>query len=261
MIANTPDIWIEQLPRFSGHINKYDRGHAVILAAPELMGATRLAAAGCSRIGAGLVTVLTNTLTTAYRTTLPADIMVQSCDISDLNRVSVMMGGSGGLTDQHYHWLIENKVKVKRVLDADALRANLPISKLDEDTVMTPHDGEFDRLFGHQCGSREEQLQAATQKAGCIIIRKGADTLIGHPDGRFVRHYRPNPYLAKAGTGDVLAGFLTGLMAQGMPPFEAACAATWIHSKAGQRLGPGLISSDLETQLPEILRELLEPKR
>jgi len=149
---------------------------------------------------------------------------------------------------------------IECVLDASALTRDLRGMALGANSVLTPHDGEFERVFGKLSGDRISQTLQASKAANCIILRKGPKTIITHPDGRCVLNASPNPYLAKAGTGDVLAGILLGLMAQGMPVFEATCAATWIHSEAGHRLGAGLIACDLAGQLPDIVGEILGDK-
>lgn len=255
-IQNSVNVWIDDFPNHGAWINKYDRGHTVILAAPELMGATRLAASACSRIGAGLVTVLADVMPSTYRIALPPDIMVKECALSDLNRVNVLLGGPGGISSSHFSDLIENELGAKRVIDAGALCEDLFGITLDTNTVLTPHDGEFERMFGAENKSRTEQTIAAARRLKCIIVRKGPETVIAHPDGRTIVNFAPNPFLAKAGTGDVLSGFIAGLITQGMDTFKAAAAAVWIHTECADRLGPGLTSFDLEFMVPEILREL-----
>jgi len=253
---NSPDIWLDKFPKFDGKINKYDRGHAVILGAEELIGATRLSASACSRIGAGLVTVLSNISTQAYRISLPADIMVKECCIDDMEHVTSVLGGPGGISKIQMKMLLKSKPSIKRVIDAGALTKDLRDVVLGINTVLTPHDAEFERVFGMLPGDRVGQCQRAAINANSIVVRKGPKTIIAQPNGRCVINDFPNPFLAKAGSGDVLAGFITGLLAQSMPPFEACCAAVWIHSEAGERLGPGFTAADLEYALPEIFRDI-----
>lgn len=256
-LNNSVDLWLDDFPQLNAHANKYDRGHALILAAPELTGATRLAASACSRIGSGLVTVLTEDLLSEYRVSLPPDIMVRECTLEEVSRVNVVLGGPGGISPAHFSALVENRLGVRRVIDADALDPDLLNYDFDHNTVLTPHDGEFERMFGRLGGTRMEQTVKAAQRLDCIIVRKGPKTIISHPDGRAVINDIPNPFLAKAGTGDVLAGIIAGLVAQGMESFKAAQAAVWIHSDAGEKIGPGLTSVDIEYAFPEILRELV----
>jgi len=240
--SNEPGVWLSAFPKLKDTINKYDRGHAVILGAAELLGATRLSTSACSRIGAGMVTVLSNISTQAYRIALPADIMVKECCVEDLKHVTAVLGGPGGISRGYMDMLLECRPEIKRVFDAAALTDDLRARKLGPNTVLTPHDGEFNLVFGQLSGDRISQSLQAARNAECVVIRKGPTTIISHPDGRYAVNNAPNPFLAKAGTGDVLAGIVTGLLAQSMPVFEAACAAVWIHSEAGDKLGHGLRS-------------------
>ncbi|MCD8496929.1 MAG: NAD(P)H-hydrate dehydratase [Alphaproteobacteria bacterium] len=211
---------------------------ALIHAAPELTGATRLAAESCARIGAGMVTVLSPPkVLDVYRIALPPHIVVRG-DIKWWDdRVNAVLYGPGGMAS------VPRLRDVPTVIDADGL-GRLP-KKLHERCVLTPHEGEFARAFPEIKGSREERALAAAQKTGAIIVLKGAETLIAHPDGRVTINRHASPYLATAGAGDVLAGMITGLCAQGMEPYLAACAAVWMHGDAAIKIGPGLVAPDL----------------
>lgn len=257
VIFNMVDIWLDAFPRPALDGHKYNRGQALIFGAPLLTGATRLAAGGCSRIGAGLVSILANGNGDIYRSTLDADIMVNDTQSVNAEKVSVVLGGSGGMHDAHYHALLDNEYDCPRVFDADAIPHPQDFEKLDSQCVLTPHEGEFALKFPHLSGDKVEMAVSAAKATGAIVVLKGAETIIAHPDGRKVVNDHASPYLAKAGTGDVLAGMITGLIAQDMPIFEACCAAVWMHGEAGKRFGAGLIASDIIDLIPVILSDIL----
>lgn len=240
-------------PAIDGH--KYHRGHAVILGAPELTGATRLAAQACSRIGAGLVTVVAEESAEIYKVTLPPDIMVRP-SIPEI--VEVVLGGSGGVPQEAFTSLLESTELKARVFDADALQANTEFRYLDDHCILTPHIGEFERMFGQINTEHDIAAARGAELSGAVIVLKSPKTIVAHPNGQLVINTHTSPYLAKAGTGDVLAGLITGLVSQGMPNFLASCAAVWIHGEAGIRLGVGLIASDLPEVIPQILHDLIE---
>lgn len=250
MEQNCPDLWISKLPRVSESDHKYSRGHAVIYGAPELTGATRLAATASARVGAGLVSVLAQPDVAAiYRTSLPAHIMVRDDLTWNDPRVTARLYGPGGMPCP-----VDYNSDTPTVLDASAL-ADLP-DRLGGQFVLTPHEGEFSKLFPEITGTREEKVRQAVERTGAVILLKGAKTLIAGPDGRCVVNDHASPYLATAGSGDVLAGMIAGLIAAGMDPFDAACAATWIHGDAAIRFGPGLVASDLPEMIPAVLTAL-----
>ncbi len=255
-VENTPDVWDASLPIPKPDGHKYDRGHAVIFAAPDLTGATRLAAEACSRIGAGLVTVLAWQRADIYRATLPADIMVSEQEIEALRKPSVVLAGSGGMTDRQRDAFDAWSAQGDCVADAGAIK-DFSTKDGASTCVLTPHEGEFAEAFPELKGTREERALEAARQMKTIIVLKGSETMIVAPDGQLVINRHASPYLAKAGTGDVLAGMVTGLIAQSMPPFEASCAAVWMHGEAGLRLGPGLVAGDLAGQIPSILHDLL----
>ena len=156
------------------------------------------------------------------------------------------------------------KSKARAVLDADALTVfegsqSALFKRLRPDDIVTPHAGEFHRLFGYAQDdgiNKIETARRAAKEAGCVVLLKGADTVIAAPDGRAIVNTHATPWLATAGSGDVLAGLIAGLMAQGMPTLEAAAMAAWVHGEAGRRVGAGLISEDLQRHVPDILSAL-----
>ena len=251
---NSTDIWLDVFPRPAVDGHKYHRGHVGIFGAPELNGATRLAASACNRIGVGLVTVVADNNADIYRTTLPPDIMVRS---TLPETVTVVLGGSGGVEGEMLNQLHNLSGLRARVFDADALQAQSTAQNFDENCVLTPHIGEFERMFGSAGVDLVDAAIKAAAMSGAILVLKSSNTIIAHPNGRTVSGTPTSPYLAKAGTGDVLAGLIAGLLAQGMPHFEACCAAVWIHGEAGIRLGAGLIANDIPEIIPDILKDIL----
>ena len=183
---------------------------------------------------------------------------------------SILAGPALGL-DARARQLVAGSVASGKplVLDADALTIlsadqalASALRQRQAETVLTPHEGEFRRLFAAQPEiererSKIERARRAAERTGAIIAYKGADTVIASPDGRAAVNATGSPALATAGSGDVLAGLVAGLLAQGMPAFEAACAAVWMHGRAGEKLGFGLIADDLPPAVPALLRELL----
>lgn len=249
-MKNSPDLWTHKLLVPENDIHKYERGMAAIYGAPSLTGATRLAAGACARMGAGLVNVVcTPDTADIFRSTLPAHILVRDMDWND-PRISARLYGCGGLAKG-----VHIRLDRPAVIDADALLAKPEV--LNEKTVITPHEGEFSRMFPELKGSRAERAQAAARQTGAIVVLKGAQTLISHPDGRLIENDHASAYLASAGAGDVLAGMITGLLAQGVPAFEAASASVWIHGDCALRFGAGLVASDLIDLIPAVLKEVL----
>ena len=253
-IENTPDLWIKDFPFKKAETHKYHYGHALIYGAPELTGATRLAATACARIGVGLVSVLSTPDTaTIYRSALPACILVRDdLDYMD-KKITARLYGSGGLPCAPNY-----SIDLPTVLDADAL-SHLP-EKLNPNYVLTPHEGEFERAFPDIDGSKIERAQKAAKQINAHIVLKGPDTIIATPDGKTIINTNGSPHLATAGTGDVLTGMICGLLAQGMPPLSAIAAATWIHSECAHIFGRGLIADDLPNLIPDILDSIYEKK-
>lgn len=276
--ANAPGLWQDTYPwpRIDGH--KYGRGHAVVVSGPaESTGAARLGARAALRIGAGLVTVASPSDALAINATHLTAIMVRpfgDCDglgqiLLDRRKNAVLIGpGVGvGATPRELIKVVLGS-GAATVLDADALTSFAGVfdqltaavmAKPDRPVVLTPHEGEFGRLFQEPMSqiSKLDRARAAARRSGAIMILKGPDTVIAAPDGRAAINENATPWLATAGSGDVLGGFVTGLLAQGMPVFEAACAAVWLHGEAASRFGPGLIAEDLPEKLPEVLRRLM----
>jgi NAD(P)H-hydrate epimerase len=252
--ANGPALWEAALPRPARDGHKYDRGHALIAGGAELTGAARLASEAALRAGAGLVTLAAPAQALpVYRTTLPAAVMARDLAsfgelLADKRRNAVLLGPGNG-ADQICRARIEAARGSGRacVLDADALTVLAPFdTRLSAAFVLTPHDGEFARLFPDLAsGDRLTRARAAAARSGAVVLLKGADTVVAHSDGRASIAGNAPPWLATAGSGDALAGIVVGLLAQGMSAFDAASAAVWLHGHAAETLGPGLIADDL----------------
>ncbi len=278
---NGPALWQQRLPIPDAMAHKYRRGHVAVASGPAAhTGAARLAARAALRSGAGLVTLVVPqdavTVAAAQLTAImirPRSRRVALHDVLGDPRLDCAVigpGFSGGLPGRKTQDEVLGAVAtaVALVLDADALTAFeaepetlfAALRKREATTVLTPHAGEFARLFGTLADhDKLTAARAAAQMSGAIVVYKGADTVIAAPDGRAVINANAPAWLATAGAGDVLAGIIAGLMAQGMAGFEAACAAVWLHGEAANRFGPGLIAEDLPEQLPQVLRELLQP--
>ena len=272
---NAPSLWLNRMPwpRLDGH--KYHRGHAVIVSGPcPATGAARLAARAALRVGTGLVTLASPIDAVATNAAHLTAVMIESFAtlaglreiLSDQRKTAVLIGpGRGVFPETKTEVLTVLESGAATVLDADALTvfagdaghlATLVMAKPDRPVVITPHSGEFDRLFPDLKGSKLQRAREAALQLGVVVVLKGADTVIAEPNGRAVINDNAPADLATAGSGDVLAGLVTGLLAQQMPAFEAACAAVWCHGAAAQAFGPGLIAEDLPEQLPSILKRL-----
>lgn len=248
---NSPDFWRDEIPSPDIDSHKYARGMAAVYAAPAMTGATRLAATAAARIGAGLVNVLAEEgVADVYRCALPAHVIVRPPEWND-PRVTARLYGSGGLPAG-----VRLRLDRPTVFDASALSA-LP-ENLHENIVLTPHEGEFAKTFPDLVGGGlASRAMAAARRTGACIVLKGPRTMIVHPDGRMVENGHASPYLATAGSGDVLSGMITGLLAQGMDAFSASCAAVWLHGECALRFGPGLVAEDLPGLIPGVLKEVL----
>jgi hydroxyethylthiazole kinase-like uncharacterized protein yjeF len=279
---NVPDSWAKSfpLPRIDGH--KYARGHAVAVSGDiAATGAARLAARGALRAGAGLVTLFSPRDALAVNAAALTAVMVRAVDnavqfgeqLSD-KRLNACVIGPGAGIGQRTRDFVRTALGLDRalVLDADALTsfADAPDqlfeaikATTERKVVLTPHEGEFARLFNDlssQDSSRSklERARAAAERSGAVLLLKGPDTAVASPDGRATIAANAPPWLATAGAGDVLAGIIAGLLAQGVPAFEAASIGVWMHGEAASEAGPGLISEDLPETLPAVFRRLYD---
>jgi ADP-dependent NAD(P)H-hydrate dehydratase / NAD(P)H-hydrate epimerase len=280
--VNAPVLWRGALPRPDAMSHKYSRGAALVLSGPEHQtGAARLAARMALRAGAGLVAVASPLDAVAVNAAHLTAVMVAPFSgaggfealLADERRRAIALGPGAGVGSDLRKLVAAALTRPAKgrtiVLDADALTSFAGearelaalIERGGHSVIMTPHEGEFARLFADARGldARDDKLaraRAAAKLTGSVVVLKGADTVVAAPDGRAAIGWDLPPTLATAGSGDVLTGLVAGLAAQGLPAFEAASAAVWLHGACGRSLGLGLIAEDLPEALPKVLREL-----
>jgi hydroxyethylthiazole kinase-like uncharacterized protein yjeF len=264
---NDPALWLAQLPRPHPSINKYTRGHALLYGGYPMTGASRMAARAAARIGAGLTTIAVPEMAFAIYAAALTSIMVQPLAhaddlarlLSDHRYTAFSIGpGAGVNAATRARALAMLATATPVLLDADAISvfAQSPdelFHAIRGPCVMTPHDGEFERIFD-TAGDKLTRARRAARRSGAVIVLKGPDTVIAAPDGRAIINSNAPPTLATAGSGDVLGGLILGLLAQGMDAFPAAAAAVWMHGAAASDFGPGLLAEDLPDLVPAVLR-------
>jgi len=276
IVENGPDLWLSRFPWPSAASHKHARGRLIVISGDAWStGAARLASRAGLRIGAGLVTLYAGQDALAVNAAHLEAVMLKPFNTDlDLEQAAdqadaAIIGPAAGVTETTLlNVLALARTGAALVIDADAITVFRDdpeelFSVLDRDDVLTPHPGEFERLFPGLLKSSPERITAArraAEKAGAVILLKGADTVIAAPDGRAAVNVNGSPWLATAGSGDVLAGYIGGLVSQGMDSFEAACTAAWIHAEAAELHGPGLISEDLPGLTPTVLRRLYDER-
>lgn len=271
---NRPALWQAEFPRRAVEDHKYAHGHTIVAGGGlACTGATRLAAYAALRAGSGLVTVAAPANAfQVYAATLTAVMCRKAatlesfCELlSDVRLNALLLGPGMGVNELGRQKVLAALATGRAVLlDADALTAfatdpDSLFAAIAGDTVLTPHEGEFARLFpglDMQAQDKLSRARAAAARSGAVIVLKGADTVIAAPDGRAAISDNAPAWLATAGSGDVLAGFITGLMAQGMSAFGAACAGVWCHGAAARHVGRGLIAEDLAPAMPVVFAQL-----
>src|SRR5450631_2581197 len=279
---NIPQFWRGSfpVPRIDGH--KYARGHAIVVSGDiAATGAARMSARGALRAGAGLVTLasprdalIVNAAALTAVMVRAIDTVVEFAELMTDKRFNTCVIGPGAGLGARTRDFVFTALSAKRglVLDADALTsfAEAPDHLFEaikasggSEVVLTPHEGEFPRLFSdmsnkHPDRSKLERVRAAAERSGAIVLLKGPDTVVASPDGRATIAANAPPWLATAGAGDVLSGMIAGMLAQGVPAFEAACIGVWMHGEAGREAGPGLIAEDLPEVLPTVFRRLYD---
>jgi ADP-dependent NAD(P)H-hydrate dehydratase / NAD(P)H-hydrate epimerase len=268
---NTPGLWREKLPQLRAGANKYSRGHALLYGGYPMTGAARMAARAAARIGAGLTTIAVPDKAFAIYASALTSIMVQPLSqdqdfaglLKDPRYTAFSIGPGAGLSDttrERALALLHTGRPV--VLDADAisvfsLRADELFQAIRGPCVITPHDGEFKRIFDPS-GDKLTRARRAARRSGAVVVLKGADTVIAAPDGRAIINGNAPATLATAGSGDVLGGIILGLLSQGMDAFPAAAAGVWMHGASAAAFGPGLLGEDLPDLLPGVLKRLAQ---
>jgi ADP-dependent NAD(P)H-hydrate dehydratase / NAD(P)H-hydrate epimerase len=275
---NDPRLWLSELPSPEADSHKYTRGHALILGGYPMTGAARLAARGAQRAGAGLTTIAVPPVAFPIYATALTSVMVHALAgegdlprlLSDQRFKAVLIGpgaGANEATRAQVFALLGSSRPV--VMDAGALTAfgddpgalmKAIEANVSRPCVLTPHDGEFARLFDG-VGDKLSRSRTAVRISNAIVVLKGSDTVIAAPSGEAIINSNAPATLATAGSGDVLAGMIVGFLAQGMAPLNATAAAVWMHGAAACEFGPGLIADDLPEMLPAVLRKLHDLKR
>ncbi len=270
---NGPDLWLHRFPWPRTNTHKAERGRLVVVSGPAwTTGAARLASRAGLRTGAGLVTLLSPPDALAVNAAHLEAIMLKpfngdgELQHAAAEAAAAVIGPAAGIgPDTRANLMALARTGAALIVDADVLSSfrDAPedlFACLDRDDVLTPHPGEFDRVFPGLLKASPDRITAArtaAARAGSVVLLKGADTVVAAPDGRAVVNTNASPWLATAGSGDVLAGVIAGLIAQGMDSFDAACAGAWMHAQAGRTFGPGLISEDLPGRIPAVLADLL----
>jgi len=266
---NQPGLWLAQLPSAQPDGNKFSRGHALLFGGYPITGAARLAARAAARAGSGLTTIAVPQIALSIYATALTSIMVAAFAtdaefdklLDDRRLTAHLIGPGAGVSEATRARALAMLVTGRPTLiDADAISAfagdpGALARAIHGPCVLTPHEGEFRRLFDFG-GDKLSRARAAAARSGAVIVLKGRDTVIAAPDGRAIINSNAPPTLATAGSGDVLGGIALGLLAQRMEPFLAAAAAVWMHGAAATTFGPGLIAEDLPDLLPAVLRQL-----
>ncbi len=266
---NTPAAWLDALPMLADDAQKFSRGHALLFGGGTMTGASRMSARAAARAGAGLTSIAVPDAAWAVYAGALTSIMVRplrkAADLEPMladTRITAMLIGPGAGVDgdTRAHALAMLRTGRPVVLDADAItvfkdQPGALFEAIRGPCVLTPHEGEFTRLFSVE-GDKLVRAREAARISGAVIVLKGSDTVIAAPDGHAAINANAPATLATAGSGDVLGGIILGLLAQGMPEFEAACAGVWMHGAAAASFGPGLMAEDLPDLLPAVLRSL-----
>ncbi|RZB12619.1 NAD(P)H-hydrate dehydratase [Ehrlichia minasensis] len=261
--SNTPVLWKHEIPKLDYTVNKYRRGYTLVCSVGnKSIGASKLVAMAALRTGSGIVSIACDSNAVAFYASCLTSIMYKLYDdvINDDRITSVVIGPGCGISDITRQRTINVLSKKNCVLDADSISVfadscETLFSKIKHNVVMTPHEGEFKRIFPFLTGSKIEIVQKAANLSKAVIVLKGPDTVIADPVGNVVVSNAPFN-LATAGSGDVLSGIISGLLSCGMNPLSAACCGVWIHAECARSYGIGLIADDIILKIPQILGKL-----
>ena len=271
VVPNNPDLWLSHFPLPDQDSNKYTRGHALIYGGAVMTGAARLAARAAQRMGAGLVTLAAPEVAFPIYSSALESVIIRAVNdalawndlLNDEKKTAVLIGPGMGIGHLQMDMILAALETGKAcVLDADALTnfsevPDILFSKLHARCVLTPHEGEFARLFRQHINLKQDRKTRAMEAAAltkAVVLLKGAETVIASADGQMALNTNAPPWLATAGAGDVLAGMILGLLAQKMPVFMAAAAGAWIHGESATKFGPGLIAEDIISGIPDALK-------
>lgn len=266
---NDPKLWSGKYPWPDEEGHKFKRGHGVIISGDQMTGAARLAALNARRVGMGVATIWAPDEAAAriHRVDQPGNIVTteQIQQVLGSKKIQACLVGPGLGRGEWQKDLVKFlwDTDLPLVVDADAINllGYIQPSRRVAPTILTPHEGEFARLFPNLEGSKVKRALEGAERLNATLLLKGADTVIAQATGDVRINDLASPWLATAGSGDCLAGICLGLLAMGMSPFDSAAMAAWVHGSAGKRLGPGLIAEDIEGQLPLILQDLAQVKR
>lgn len=274
-MQNNPKFWINNFPLLDSLDNKYSRGVVYVIAGNidegGSVGAAKLAGHSALRAGAGIVKLLCNAKTLPVYASSCLSLMVQSIEnveqylsLINQSKHDVILAGPGsGVNHKLKSMIIETlKTSTKMLIDADGLTifadsSDLLFDNIKNDTVLTPHEGEFKKLF-KLSDNRVDSAISAAKISKSVIVLKGHNTVIASPCGKYAVNENAPSFLATAGSGDVLAGIIAGLMAQKVEAFDAACMGVYMHSQAAQKIGRGMISEDLLLTIPKTLQDIEE---
>ena len=275
VFLNRPNVWCKHLPRLKQTGHKYQRGHVIVRGGGLAhAGASRLAARAALRCGAGMVTLACLPSALLAHASQETSVIITSVDMDGLESLvskrkvrAMVLGPGNGVGEETQRFVLRAlRLPIALVLDADALssfaecikKLSDAIAEHEGNVILTPHSGEFERLFGEIGGDKLSATRSAAKRIGAVVIHKGADTIVADTRGCAMISDNAPSSLSTAGSGDVLAGMLGGLLATGMPAFQAAGCGVWMHGQAARFFGRGMTAEDLPHRIAGVWRQLDE---